>query len=350
MSEEVPLLSACLRPPSTPGSGAAAVACPAALPLPRARLPPALPALPAPAAPPALARGRKRALTDEVLGLLQRCEACLLASPADAHERSGCVVPPDAHALLLAMERAQQLQAALATCLLACPIDRLTPHKAMEFIFQRRARVMKIKKNTFDVDAEEDDEELDGAATAGAPERREVEVLFQLGKDRLAVLCVAGRASASGSSAEGSVFLGVAARYTLEVRLVSHPKDELLLRCHSWNQAAGVVSVPSWEALRTRFQLDRRSAVDFARGLILLGVFPALNRRFARESSDSEDGAPGVVSTLSVCEMMAGALLPSGEGRLLVARPPRGAFKRRAVDESGEGRPTAVEATDEDDD
>lgn len=329
-------------------------------------------------------------------GLLIRCEAFLRETA------------PDAHTLLLAARKLQQLQAAAESRLAGCPVDGLTPHEALEFIYRKRVRLMRIVRNDFEDGsgdeagsasaagpgttacgatadpaaaasslstgtstttctsagvsasagtgavagtdagagagytagpcpaampaAARDNQGTSGptdanglvagscvvAAAAEAVRKRELVAHFQTASDRLAVACRAeGLAAVPGS------------RYVVEVRLagslgngrVAATKGQVLLRCAS-DQEAPVVQWSTWEALQGRCgAFDRRHVADFARSTVLMGVFAELRRRFAREQSDSEDNSPSLLSTISVCEMLARAELPAAEGRPSAAPP-----------------------------
>jgi len=226
-------------------------------------------------------------------------------------------MPPDAHALLLAAQRLHQLQVAVEKRLAACSVDSLTPHEAVEFIFKRRVRLVRIARNDFEDDGSGGEGDSRSASAGSASKlpsatprgkaQRELVAHFQVGKERLTAVC----------RAEGPH--GPDSRYSTELRPTWGKGSEVLLRCASWDQAACAADWAAWEALRGRFAVDLRPTVDFARSVVLLGVFAELQRRFAREESDSEDESPGLVSTISICGMMAAAALPTQEGRLLAA-------------------------------
>jgi len=205
-----------------------------------------------------------------------------------------------------------QLHSAVEQRLGDCSVDSLTPHEAVEFIFRRRVRLASIAKNDFEeVSDDEASQSGNGGAAKPRKTRRELVAHFRVGKERLTMTCWA----------EGT--LGPESRYGAELRPAGATAGDAakpLLRCASWDQAASSVDLDAWESFRGRFGLDRRSAADFARAAVLLGIFAELRRKFAQEESDSEDGLPGLVSTISICGMMAEALLPTSEDRLLKNR------------------------------
>jgi len=248
-------------------------------------------------------RGRKRSRNDDDLdGLLDRFEASLKESPSNPH------------ALLVTASKLQQLQVAVEKRLASSSVDGLTHHDVIEFIFRRKVRLLRIARNDFEESGSNDE---DASLSAGStsklrsPRKKEAPrilvAIFQVGRERLAVLC----------QAEGAK--GCDSRYSLQVRLTqaSGQNVTVLLKCASWDEASSEVNCTAWEALRARFGLDKRPAIDFARGVVLHGVFTELRRRFSSEESDSEDECPGLVSTISICGMMAAGALPTLEGRLL---------------------------------
>lgn len=277
----------------------------------------------------------------------------------------------DAHGLLQASRDLRKLQTWVEKRLARCTIDCLTPHEVVEFVYRRWVRVPRIERNDFEAD---DDREAssssagepggqrhpgipsltlggatastnpasghafageggclagvapaaaaaavaatpatagDGAgagpgaaaaATGTAWRQRQLVARVQVGRDRLEMTCCSETAP------------GLVSRYVLEIR----SPGALMLRCMSGSEATeGHVDWAAWGSLRRRFDMDRRLASDFARSVVLLGAFGELQRRFARAESDSEDDAPGIVTTLSVCSMMAAAVLPASEGRLV---------------------------------
>jgi len=259
----------------------------------------------------ALARSRKRGRQEgDLESILELFEAQLAGAIQ--------LRPPDPHALLLAIQRLQALQGTVEKRLEHCTIDSLTPHDVVEFIFGRRVRLVSIMKNDFgaDVSTDDDDDDKSGSlslapgskpvAAKTPPPFRRLLVHFQVGRERLVAEC-----RAEGPRGDGSC-------YAFLVRLVQ-PHQALLLRCVSLDQSSGFVAWDEWEGFRTRLDLDKRPVVDFARGVVLVGMFGELRKRFGRQESDSEDEGPGLVSTLSVCGMMAAAMLPTSEGRLLEA-------------------------------
>lgn len=224
---------------------------------------------------------------------------------------------PDAQSLLQAQQRLQLLKVLVDKRLASCTVDSLTPHEAIEFIYRGRVRLVKVIKNDFDEDKDDDD---DGDSDDVGPKpaqpdgsnrktRPELVVQFAVGRDRLVFAC----------RSEGQ---GPESRYSFELRLGASGRGDLLLRCASWDQAFTRVDWSAWEALRGRFEVDRRQVVDFTRGVVLHGIFAELNRRYAREESDSEAEAPGLVSTISICGMMSEAALPTSERQLAVQRVP----------------------------
>eukprot|EP00927_Polykrikos_kofoidii_P074169 TRINITY_DN70141_c0_g1_i1.p1 TRINITY_DN70141_c0_g1~~TRINITY_DN70141_c0_g1_i1.p1 ORF type:complete len:393 (-),score=56.90 TRINITY_DN70141_c0_g1_i1:43-1176(-) len=302
--------------------------------------------------------------------------------------------PAEASTLYQASLRLRQLQEAVEKRLVTCSVDILTPHEAVEFIFSRRVRLVKIVRNDFSEDEDETNEDLPsqapsnaqasaprgatsvrgtlveengingsvavanpasrvqepalaapavttadgsvGAQKAELKDRKTLAALFQVGRaDRCLVVCTA-------LGLKGSV-----SRYSLEFRLTtatsaSRPSAgsesagtvadgsdggksrgiEILLRCVSSDKEANTVKWAAWEALKSRFASDLRPVADFARSVIVSGVFSELRRRFAAEESDSDDESAGLVTTISHCWMMAQAILPTSEG-LLSARNPQ---------------------------
>mmetsp|Transcript_28863 Transcript_28863/g.56444 ORF Transcript_28863/g.56444 Transcript_28863/m.56444 type:complete len:298 (+) Transcript_28863:119-1012(+) len=247
---------------------------------------------------PSSQRGRKRPRSGEDLeGILERFGDALTGTSADAHT------------LLVAAKRLHQLQLAVERRLCECSVDSLTPHEAVEFIYKRRVRLASIAKNDFEEVSDEEASGSGGNGIASHPTktRRELVAHFRVGKERLTMTCWA----------EGPP--GPESRYYAELKPAVATGDAVkpLLRCASWDQAASSTDLDAWEALRGQFAVDRRSAADFARSTVLLGIFAELRRKFAKEESDSEEGSPGLVSTISICGMMAEALLPTPEDRLL---------------------------------
>jgi len=274
-------------------------------------------------------------------GVLERLEEALRNSPQ----------PPGQ--LLVAAQRLQQLQACVERKLACCRVDCLTPHEAIAFIYSKRVRLIKIARNDFE-DASDDDGATGaaaaasaagaasaaagaGAASAGAGSTgggaqvptirsRSLVAHFQVGRARISAACRADSLVDSAAPSGGSL----PSRYVAKLRALPQPaagtaangegapteRGQVLLKLHSWDQALSVIEWPAWEALRGRSgNFDRRPAADFAWDIALLGVFRELRRKFAKETSDSEDEAPGIFSTLSTCEMMASAVLPSATTR-----------------------------------
>jgi len=274
-----------------------------------------------------LARGRKR----------QRGEAW----PGDGDgaallpEQFRCFEALDAGGLLAARTQILQLQMEVERRLVACPVDGLTPREALEFIFRRRVRLLQVVKNEFahsDNDDDDDDDSSDsgsgasqatGSGTQSATEdcppvlktnRKEIVVSFRVGGLRIDVAC-----SAEGPKQRAEP------RYSFELRKVStasasdsEASSPVVLLSHaSWDPVRTLIDWKAWEELRSRCGAeDRRPVEDFVRDIVFLGIFAELRRRFAHVESDSDDEVPGVVTTISVCGMMAERVLPSPEGRL----------------------------------
>jgi len=243
-------------------------------------------------------RGRKRARSigtgslEEPLMVLQ---AFLEHAPGPSH---------DAHALFQCRQRLQDLQDLVERRLMACAIESLTPHEAIEFIITRRVRLARVVKNDFEDNDEESQDEKDQVNCEhadGKKDRRDLIAVFQVGRgERLTmVLRVEGPS-------------GPACRYSMELRL-GVGRGESLLQCASWDQSLSEVGWQAWEELQARVAFDRRPVADFTRGVVLLGVLAALRRKFLKEESDSDVDAPGLVTSLSICGMMAEALLPTSE-------------------------------------
>merc|ERR1719401_2580461 len=103
-------------------------------------------------------RQRKRARASsggDLEVVLERCDA-MLAEAA-----------PDACTLWLAVRRLQQLQASAERRLAGCPVDGLTPHDAVEYIYRKRVRLARIVRNDFE---EEDSSGSEEGAAARAGE------------------------------------------------------------------------------------------------------------------------------------------------------------------------------------
>jgi len=269
-------------------------------------------------------RGRKRPRSCEDLeNILERFEDALKYTS------------PDAQTLLVTAKRLSQLHAAVGRRLGDCFVDSLTPHEAVKFIYKRRVRLASIVKNDFEEDASDEEASLSGGgngkgnASKPTRTRRELVAHFRVGKERLTLTCWA----------EGPP--GPDSRYCIELRpaVATGGAAKPLLRSASWDKAESSVDWDAWEVLRSSFGADRRSAADFARGTVLLGIFAELRRKFAQEESDSEEGSPGLVSTISICGMMAEALLPTPEDRMLkdrdrVGRGSGGSGAEQAADDS----------------
>lgn len=231
-----------------------------------------------------LSRGRKRPrLDDDAESLLDKVEVVL----KDAL--------PDPPGLFRVTQRLQQLHQAFEKRLVNCHVDNLTPHECLEFILRRRVRLAKVVKNDFE-DEESEEEAADAKVKS---ERKEFVAQFQVGKDKLTLVIAAQRGPEPGSP-----------QYTVEA-LLGAEDGEALLRAASWDQAKTLVHWPRWSAFQLRFGADRRSVLDFAKGVLLVSAFAELGRRFGSEASDSEDeiGA-GLVSTLAICRMMVETALP----------------------------------------
>lgn len=249
---------------------------------------------------PAQARGRKRSRPGEDLeSLLEQLEVAVTAGSTDLR------------GLWQAQQRLQYLQADLERRLTATPIDNLTPHAAVEFIYRRRVRLVHVNKNDFSSDEEESEEPGPKPPGSKPPKEKrekgtgkELVVQFQVGKDKVVVTCKVETPP------------GGDPMYTFDIRRGGKGEQQALLRCCSWDEAETRICWEHWQAMRAKFDVDKRQLTDFARAVTLLGMVSELQRRYAKEESDSEDELPGLVTTISICGQMADAAMPTMDSQL----------------------------------
>lgn len=267
-------------------------------------------------------RGRKRYREESLDGLLDQLEEL-----AAAAEGAGAGQLADPQSLIVAMKRLQQLQANLEKRLAKCAIDNLTSHDAIRHIYRRRVRLVKVVINEFrsDSDAETDSASDQGTAkkaladrASNSKARKKFVAKFMVGKEMVELICGAERPGQPEELGSGGDSLSSRAtpRFSCHLRLGDEAGGAVLLHCASWEPTGNSVDSSAWESLHGRFGSDKRLVLDFARDVVSLGVFAELQRKFAREESDSEDEIPGLVSTLSRCAMLAESALPRSEGRL----------------------------------